>query len=436
MGVSLPSIPVPNWVSSIFPAWNRDVDGNTFVDITANQEWTNANSDLQLALNHPILTPAILFISKLFSQGEFYLERKSNKNKKTESSFLDLLESPNPLQTRPDFLETLMFVMIAQGVAVVALNRTLGFKEPDSMFVLDYDKIKWPEGITYKDFLSGKKSVMNKYIIYDQGKDFIKYRIDDLLFFYDLPNALQRNPFKVKSRISGLRQTLLNTQDSLIAKGIIIKSNGKELFTTTKKGFPMTPEEKKEIENLFNNKHGLSFSRKRGIVSRSDVTWKSLHIALRDLGLDESTKIDGNLIYTALHIPKDIMSLEAKKTTYNNFKESMVSYLQNEIQPSMDSACAVFNKKDFTPNYRLKCSYEHLPIMQFILIERYKGVEQRGRALSALRSAGLPDEMALELVGLDPTTQLKEISNNSQQNEEGNDTTEEGEEKQYLRSIR
>ena len=422
MNVSIPSI--------IWPTWTRSKTGENFYDITSHDEWATGQSNLTIAQNHPILTPAILFIAKIFSQAEFSVKRNSTAREFKNHGLLKLLDDPNPYQTRQDFLETLMFMQIAQGVAVVYGKRVTGFSEPEQMFILDYDLIVWPEEIKKgkNTKLHNSKNILNKYVIYDPKGEHLKIQIKDLMFFYDLPNCVDRNPFKVKSRLDGLGQTLINTQDSLIAKNIILKSNGKELITGKKDGFPLADDEKKEINRLWNTGFGLGFNRKRGVITKADVTWKSLHIALRDLGLDESVKVDGNLIYTALHIPKDILSLEAKKTTYNNFKESMVSYIQNEMQSSLNSFTATLNKlvKD---NYKLTGSYEHMPIMQFILIERYDGIKKRGEALSSLRSAGLPDEVALELCGFETTLQLNELTpvNNGQQ-EQQNSRQEENEE--------
>jgi len=159
---------------------------------------------------------------------------------------------------------------------------------------------------------------------------------------------------------------------------------------------------------MFNTGYGLSKSRKRGLITKANISWQSLHIALRDLGLDESVKVDGNIIYTALHIPKDILSLEAKKTTYNNFKESMVSYIQNEIQSSLDSFCEVINKSIPDGDWRLTGNYNNLPVMQFVKLERYDAVKKQADALKALLDAGIPPEVALVMVDLPKTTKLVE----------------------------
>ena len=404
-----------------FPFFTRNIEGDTFYDYKEFGKWGSlGGSNLKIAQDHPILTPALLFVSKLFSQADIYLEDTSTGARIDNHWLLKLIKQPNYYQTQTDFLESQMFTQIAAGKAVVWLRRTTGVSEPTAMYLLNPDLIKYPDN--FKTPLSGaneRNRIQTNKILYDEDGENVQIPFKDLLFFYDLANGLNTsNCFEVKSRIDGLKQTLINTKDSLLAKNIILKTNGKELITGDKSNgsFPLSPEEKEATEDLIQNKYGLGFNRKRGIVTKSSLKWQSLHIALRDLGLDESVKVDGNLIYTALHIPKDILSLEAKKTTYNNFKESMVSYIQNEMQPSLDANLLTFQKLLKGTNLKLKGSFEHMPIMQFVLIERYDGIAKRGLALLSLRNAGLPDDVALELCGFDKGVKLSELI---KQNDEG-----------------
>ncbi len=400
-----------------WPLWSRTKDGENFYDLTALGEWGINGTNLDVAQNHSILTPAILFVAKLFSQAELHVERVSTGKKVDGHELIKFFKNPNRYQTFPDFLETLLFMQIAQGVAIVFCKKIPGFAKPKAMYLLKIDLIKWPEEFEEENFKAFNDKVFKKSIVYDEHGENIVIKIDDLLFLYDLPNGMHKNPFEVRSRLDGLKQTLVNSHDSSIAKNIILKSNGKELISGSKEGFPLTPDEKKDAEDLFNSKYGLTVKGKRGMITKAQLTWKSLHIALRDLGLDESVKIDGNIIYTALHIPKDIISLEAKKTTYNNFKESMVSYIQNEMQATLDSFVAVFQVL-LDDTFVLRGSYEHMPIMQFILIERYQGIKGQAEALNALLRTGIPKEIALEMTGFEKTlelTPLMQLENNGQQ---------------------
>lgn len=418
MPIKLPKINIP--------FFTRYINGDTFYNIKEHGKWSSYHgTNLELSQNHPILTPALLFVAKLFSQAEIWLEDKKTGEKIYNHWLLDLIKRPNYFQTQNDFLEAHNFIQIASGKAVLWIRRTTGMSQPTTMYLLNPDLIEYPDKFRTKLSKTGKNNtIKNQYIIYDRDGENEKIPFRDLLFFYDMPNGLNtENIFDVRSRIDGLRQTLINTFDSLEAKNVILKTNGKELITADAKAgsFPLTDEEKKDVEDTLQNSYGSGRNRKRGIVTKSNLKWQSLHIALRDLGLDESTKVDGNLIYTALHIPKDILSLEAKKTTYNNFKESMVSYIQNEMQPTLNSFLATMSLLLDDNRYELIGTYEKMPIMQYILIERYDGIQKKATALSMLRNSGIPDEIALEMAGFDKNIKLREI----QQQEEPNNNEDE-----------
>ena len=396
--------------------WTRTKDGsNWYVKNSENGFGLNdSSSNLDFAQNHPILTPALLFIAKLFSQAEFKVRDKSTRKEVKDHWLTNLLRKPNLYQTQNDFLESLQFIMIAQGKAVGYLKRLPGFsknEDLDSIYILDSDLIKYPDNYKSKILSQQASSALEDInIIYDEDGENLTIPMRDLIFFYDLPNMFNKNFFEVRSRLDGLKQTLINTNDSLIAKNIILKTNGKELISGLGTGhLPLVGPDKEQAESLLQNNYGLGFFRKRGIVTKAGLTYQSLHIALRDLGLDESVKVDGNLIYTALHIPKDIISLEAKKTTYNNFKESMVSYIQNEMQSSINAFADVLGGLLDDSNLEIVGSYEHLPIMQFILIERYEGISKKAKALNDLLITGIPKETALELCGFDSDLELEEI---------------------------
>jgi len=395
--------------------YERDRKGNHnyFVDSTGN--WSEDSSNLKIAQQHPILTPALLFISQLYSSGRFHMERKSTSEKVKNHWILDLLDNPNSYQTKSDFFEALIFNEVAEGKCVIWKRVLPGFDNPSEMHILEQSKIKWPDAIKndpFYDFSDTKETV-----VYSMpGGNEKKIPLKDIVIFYDLPNGLTTNRVEVFSRLDGLKQTLVNTHDSLVAKNIILKTNGKELVTGETGTSQMSPQEKFTAENFFSKNYGLAKNRLRALITRGKLNWKSLHIALRDLGLDESVKVDGNLIYTALHIPKDILSLEAKKTTYNNFKESMVSYIQNDTQSKMDSTCLKLMKcLDPDSNYKLIGSYEHLPVMQFVRIERYKAVQEQAKALDSLRKAGIDDELCIEMTDFPKGTKLKPLKNDKKE---------------------
>lgn len=383
--------------------------------------------NLAYSMRHPILTGAMLFICNLFAQAEFRIEDREGKIILDEaaSRVMRLLDKPNYYQTRIDFLEALQWIKIARGSVAVYLKRTPGFKEFDSMYILDPHRIRYPDNFkTPMAFSPTDRRIGRQTVRYRQNEDpaqDINIKIEDLLFLYDLPNiASPSNRFITASRLDGLHQTLDNTVDSLIAKNIILRSNGKEMLSSDgDNGFPMDGDDQETAKKIFNLGYGLSPTRDRAFITKANVKWQSMHIALRDLGLDESTKVDGNIVYTALHIPKDILSLEAKKTTYNNFRESMTSFIQNDMTSMVKDFTLKFTVNLFPPDRVLIGTFDHLPVMAYLRKEYMETVKLQGEALTLLRNAGVPDEAALELCQMDKTLKLedvKQVENNNSSN--------------------
>ena len=85
----------------------------------------------------------------------------------------------------------------------------------------------------------------------------------------------------------------------------------------------------------------------------------------------------------------------------------MVSYIQNETQSTLDAFCEVINTSSGDKKWKLKGSYDHLPVMQFIMLERYDVVKKQAEALKLLIDNGVPNDVALMMCGMDKTMTLK-----------------------------
>lgn len=394
------------------PLWFRDKTGNSFYDITDFDNWTKDTSNMYLAQNHPLLSPAILFIAKLFSQAEIEITRSSTKKLYENHPMASLFIKPNYTQTFSDFLEALLFTQIANGVGVVWKKKTLGVSRINSLYVLDFSLMKFPDSIQKGKYINANSE---KYkgvrVKYDELNENLDIPLSELIFFYDMPNGMNsKNVFEVSSRLEGLKQTLYNTKDSLIAKNIIIKSNGKEMITGTKDGFPLSSDDKERLEREYNDSYGMTRFRRRGFVTKSSLKWQSLHIIMRDLGADEGIRTDANIVFTGLHLPSDVYSIENAKSTYKNANQSLVSYIQNEIQSILKSTLDTLNADLFKDGvYKLTGHYNHLPVMLAYETIKYEGLSARAKALSDLRKSGIPDELALELCDFDKGLQLGDL---------------------------
>jgi hypothetical protein len=80
------------------------------------------------------------------------------------------------------------------------------------------------------------------------------------------------------------------------------------------------------------------------------------------------------------------------------------------MQANTNAFTDVLNQLIDDTDYKIVGTFEHLPIMQFILIERYEGISKKAKALNDLLSTGIPKEVALEMCGFDKDLQLEDIT--------------------------
>jgi hypothetical protein len=392
-----------------FPFFTRNKKGDTFYDITTFSDWMCETSNMALALSHPILSPALLFKAKLFSQAKLDIVRTSTGKIAENHPYRSLFNKPNYNQTLSDLLESLLFMQMANGVGVLWEKKSFGTTRVNSLYSLDFSLIEFPDEISKGKYpnqnVSGRTTSMK--VKYDGGGENIDIPIDDLMFFYDMPNGVDsKNPYNSTSRLDGVKQTLFNTVDSELAKSIIIKSNGKELISGEKQGFPLVGDEKNKVEDSYNQRS----LKRRGIITNASLKWQSLHIIMRDLGHDEGIKTDASIIFAALHLPSDVYSIAGAKSTYKNANQSLVSYIQNEMLSTIESFVETVNASLFAnDSYELVGSYDHLPVMLAFATINIENAKKQGEALTALRSAGVPDELALELCQLPTDTVLEPL---------------------------
>ena len=392
-----------------FPVWTRNKAGQNFYDFVAFNNWAKERDTLSMAENHPLLTPALLFISKIVSQAEIKTINPTTKKPILKNPIAQLLEKPNWYQTKLDLLEELTFSTIANGIGVIFVKRTLGMADPNSLYVLNYLLLEFPDSLNTRNFVNMAKTDerLNTDVIYDKNGEKLTIKLRDLIFFYDVPNTSKKNKLEAVSRLTGISQTLINTCDSEKAKNIILKTNGKELISGTKEGFGLTPKEKEQVERDWQNNYGLGMSRKRGIITQSAVTWKSLHVIMRDLGHEESIKGDASIIFATLHLPQDVYSISGAKSTYKNANQSLISYIQNEIQPTLNSFLATLNAYFFRDgNIEFAGTYENMPVMLEFKTVKYSGITSQVTALEAMIRVGFSPEIALETCGFDKTIKL------------------------------
>ena len=358
----------------LFSSFTRLLNGDVHYHQigSANFLWNDLSSKIESTKTNPILLPAIQLIADYYASAKFY-EMDGDKIVE-KSTILSLLSAPNPLQTQDDFLKQLIWYKYACG-----FNYTypvVNSFEKDKLKAVKYLYNLKPDKIEFKkDFWSGllfseadKNHFFNQKIYYDRkNKDENKRReipLGDILPFYDTANGLDDNMMTAPSRLDSIKMPISNIDRAFEAKNIVIQSNGKEMITNETVGniakMPIKEGERKNIIDNLSIGYGLGWKKRRTIVTNSALKYQSLHIVLKDLGLDESVIKDAQTIVNALNIPPELFSLSGTSATFENQEKAIIHFLQSKIQGELNDMCNTFNERYDT---KLIAKLDHLPIM-------------------------------------------------------------------------
>lgn len=392
-----------------YPFYERTNDGTHFYYNDANASWDNIGNKLNYGYTNPVLLPILQLISHYVTKVEFKIYKKGTDKPIEQHAIIDLLENPNFYQSKQDFLAQLVWFKYCLGYTYLYPINPDGMPSVEyttSLNNLNVSLVNFPNGfVTPFNFSDdNKETVKNTVFEYDTQNQNLKISIKDIITFFDLPNGINGNLLTAPSRLDALQKPLSNIQKSFDAKNIIIQSNGKELFTnksaTNIQALPINPNEKSEIQNKLTNNFGLGFNRSRSVVTNSDIEWKSLHINLKDLGLDDSVIKDAQMIVNAFNIPRELISFDGKGAKYENQLQATVGFIQGVVQEFIDDFCNSLMSFYKIEDLELKGSFNHLPIMQVVENKKADSVKKKAEAIKTLVDAGFTKEQAIELLGL------------------------------------
>jgi hypothetical protein len=174
------------------------------------------------------------------------------------------------------------------------------------------------------------------------------------------------------------------------AKNIVINSNGKELFVNKTQGnmakVMMHQEEKDDLQRKLNANHALGAGRSRSIFSNSDLLWQSLHIKLKELGLDDSVVSDAKVVINALGIPPELYSVDGNSATFENQSKAVIHFIQGKIQAEMNDFTNTLNMRFGT---KLKGTFDHLPIFREAEKQKALGMKSISATCKQMVDAGI-----------------------------------------------
>lgn len=347
---------------------------------------------IQAVFTHPAVLKVFALNCDIASLGEIYIYKNDKEQK--EDAALSRFESPNPFQTKQQYLWDYMFWTMI-GNAYLFTNDKGIESDYTKQYFLDVSKMEWPLKIQNdcdKLILSkgAERDLLNQEITYryNDGTS-IKIKLKDISHFSDLTNGVG-NWFKSPSRLDALYKVISNSEASLDSLNINIRYAGKYMVAgqadpNNVTQLPMGEPEKQDIETKMNGEKSV-----HAVKSMVDIKRFVENIA--NLKLDESYANSYYIIGTMFGIPRDLLEAYWKDgAKFNNQSVALSRHITYGIQPKMNNLASDRTKKfDLaSQGKKVVISYDHLPVMQANAKDEADTMKVKTETLILLIDAGV-----------------------------------------------
>ncbi len=379
--------------SSIFKP-SKDAEGfiplSSFV--TASPKFNDYGEQIkkiQAVLTNPALLKVFSLQCDTFSLGKFYAEKDGVEI--DNLSLVTLLNKPNPLQSRSQFLWDFMFWTMI-GTSYCYIDSSILDNADNKLYFIDPSKIEWPDNL----IKSKDKFIFSKQAKADILKSNITYKFEDgtknqfplsqIIITTDLSNGTG-NWFKGGSRIDALYKVISNSEAALDANNINTRYSGKFIVSGTQDPkdttrIPLSNEDALDMETKING-------RKQVHAYKSMIEIKRFVENLKNLDLGKQYLDSYFLIGSMYNIPRDVLEANVS-STYENQEKAMAKHISYTLQPKgNDLTEALSNYFKLQDGIKLKMKWDHLPFMQ--VFEKEKAVTRQilTQSFISLQKSGL-----------------------------------------------
>jgi len=273
--------------------------------------------------------------AEMYSNGIFkHYKMQGTKIVEVENSpIVKMLESPNPLQGRNEWLKEELIHTSLFGNSFVFGLRGFSTDIPKIMYNLPADRMEIiPTGKIYKQ--TKKEEIIDKYILrnYDGTRE--SFEINDVMHSRIIDPL---NPILGQSPLHSLQMAISNIRGAMGYRNVLINERGAiGLLSNESKdsdgGIPLTNEERKRLEDQMIKDYGIQDGKSKVIMTSSSLKWTPFVYPTKDLMLFEEVNADFQKIIDVYGMKKELFS-EDKSSTFSNLLEAKRMTYQDAIIP-------------------------------------------------------------------------------------------------------
>lgn len=366
-----------------------------------NPIWVTINDkEGEIFSTTPELYSVIMRKAMMYSNGVFKHYKLNSKGEPEElfnTDVLKLLENPNPLQSRNEWLIEEMIHTSIYGNSLVYGLRGFSTQLPKALYNLPVNRVEVvPTGKIYKQYKL--EDIIKEFCLtyYDGSTDI--YLPKDVIYSR-LTNP--NNPLVGLSPLQALQMPISNIRGAYGYRNVLINERGAIglLSNDTKDmdgGVPLTDAEKKKIENQYSKDYGIRDNQSKVMVTSSSLKWTPMVYPTKDLMLFEEITSDLRIILDAYGLNEYLFSKETG-TSYNNLLEGKRMAYQDAIIPYADDFSYKLSQYLGLDkvNEFVTIDYSHIEALQKSQKEQSEILKNKAEATRILSELGIynPDEI-------------------------------------------
>lgn len=352
-------------------------------------------------LSNPALLKVFSIQCDLFSLGEVKVMK--NEKEIEEDPFLKLLDSPNPFQTKAQFLWDFMFWTMI-GSYYCYIDSANVAKKNNVMYFLNPAQMEWPRSFEQdRDKLVFSpdtiKQRMQETVTYRYADNTsIKIPVDRILIGHDLTNGVG-NWYKSPSRLDALYKVISNSEEALDSKNINLIYSGKFMVAGTQdpsntSQLPLGDTETMDIEQKMNGG-------KRVYAMKSMIDIKRFVEDMKALQLNQAFMEDYYTMSLMYGIPRDVAEALAGGSTYENQEKARMAHITYGLSPKGNEFMNAFERKFgyHEQGKNITMTWDHLPLAQVFEESRSKVSQTNVATLKEMLALGVPIDEANEFLG-------------------------------------
>jgi len=398
MALNLSFLNPLNW------SYSRLKDGTHWYTIGNGDVNWELGDKLNCLLTNPVAFRCADIIADKLSQMKVVVDDDPEK----PHPIKDLLENPNPFQSKQDFLKEYYYFKTAYGWVYQLPMKPSGF-DYKIIYNLNPGKINYNNELFstrlmgLREYDKASKEKQFKYLEQNQHAEF---NINEVIAFYDIANGLS-NDFLLKapSRLNSIQKQLKNIDIVTEAKGRSMKRAGRWIVTGENTGqaikVGLRTDEKADIETRLST-YGLAGSRNDIIATTAkDIKAHSLHVPANQLGFNESVEADAQIVREAFGVSREIYNLSTSGATYENQKEAKIGLIQDVVQVEGDDIVSSYKSFFGMEDANIKASFQHLPEMQYIENLKADKMLKISAAIRNISGTNVTEDELFQMAGIE-----------------------------------